>query len=141
MCALAAYIGDREYDMGRQFFLDVQVPLLHVRPQSLVGNRKRRKREDRHGTSATADACVTAAGSTCGAGARLDEGLCGVQNKRGRAFQRFGAAFVAVGVFVENTVAAANGHLAIALGIKREPDARGGGEEMSLQATGLRTGS
>ena len=58
--------------------------------------------------------------------------LCSHQNKRRRAFQRFGIALVTIGVLEEDSVAAAYGQLAIALRIPREANARRGIEEMSL---------
>src|SRR6266404_5334125 len=58
--ALTADISYREYDVRRQLLLDVQVPLLHVRPNSFVGNGEWREREDWHLTCPAADAGIAA---------------------------------------------------------------------------------
>ena len=38
MRALAAYVGNRRHRAPQNFMLNIEVPLLHVRPHRLVGN-------------------------------------------------------------------------------------------------------
>src|SRR5580700_4102644 len=139
MSAFASHVSYGNYHVGWQFLLDVEVPLLHVRPYGLIWNCIDRKREYRHCACTGANACVTAVGTT---GARAhasgDVRLRSPHYEGRRTFQRFRIGFVAIGVFEENTVAAADSHLAVALGIPRKTDTRGGVEEMSIQAASIR---
>src|SRR5450631_378654 len=47
MRALTTHIGDGEHDVLRELALKVKVPLLHVRPSRLSGNRNKAKRSRR----------------------------------------------------------------------------------------------
>ena len=64
-----------------------------------------------------------------------------IEREWGRAFERLGVALVAVRVFEENAIAAADSHLAVTLGIESEADPRRRVEEMPLDAAGVRTGA
>src|SRR5262249_31786220 len=110
---LATHIRHRRNDVTRNFLLHAEVPLLHIGPDGLVGNGVHREREQQ----AAADAAIA-----------VHVELRSGQYRWWRAFQRLGVAFVAVGMLEEDAVAAADGHLAVALGIPRETDARGGVE-------------
>src|SRR6267142_4807680 len=109
--------------MGGQFLLYVQVPLLDVRPDSLVRDGNDGKRKEVYQSSPSADILVTG-----------DVRLRRRKHEWRGALQRFAVAFVAVGVLVEDPVAAADGHLAVAFGIPSERDTRGGIGKMSLDA-------
>src|SRR5229473_4224858 len=125
MCAFAPNIGNGKNHMRREFPLDAKVPLLDVRPLSLVryGNDGERKEGHCPPASANARICTSSTGGTC-ALASSNVGLGRGQDKRRGAFERFSVALVAVGMFIEYAVAAANGRFAIAFGVKGEADAR-----------------
>src|SRR5947209_19329840 len=100
MGSLAAHVRGREHSVLEYLVLDVQMPLLHVRPDSFGRNRDHSQRELQ--TSA-ADLVVA-----------NDIKLCRSLDQRRRAFQRLNVPFVAVGVLEEDAVAAAQSRLAIA---------------------------
>src|SRR5579859_4663036 len=131
MRTLAADIRHRENDARRQFMLDIEVPLLHVRPHSLAGNGERIQGEQR--SSADAGIATGRSGAacwTCCANIRLRRS----EDQRRGAFEGLGVAFVAVSVFEEDAVTAANRGLAVTLRVKRKADARSGVEEMAFEA-------
>src|SRR2546421_5044124 len=135
MRTFASDVSGRQHKVVRQFFLDVQVPLLNVRPNGFVRNGNNRKWKEWNRSTIRTDARVAAIRPS-GASVKphSDVGLRRGKNERWGAFQRFGVAFVAVGMFVEDTVAAADGHLAVSLGIKRESDPWCRIEEVAFQA-------
>src|SRR5256885_1663634 len=138
MRAFAADIRHRQNDVRRQFMLNIQVPLLHVRPHGLARNGERIQGKQR----ASADAGIATGRSrapcgTCSANIRLR----GSEDQRRRSFERFGVAFVTVGVFEKDAVTAANRGLAVTFGIKREADARSRVEEMAFETAVIRRGS
>src|ERR1700687_5714580 len=123
--------------MGGQFLLYVQVPLLDVRPDSLVRDGNDGKRKEVYQSSPSADAGISALSCGASADSTGDVGLRRRKHEWGGALQRFAVAFAAVCGIVEDPVAAADGHLAVAFGIPSEPDTRGGIEKMSLEAASV----
>src|SRR5580692_1038311 len=121
MCALTAHIGNRQDEVGRQLFLNVQIPLLHVRPLNLI----------RNGNDLVQGKDWNWAASGTNISITDDIGLRSCQHERWRTFERFAVSFVAVGMLVKDAVAAANGHFAVALGVKRKTDTGRGVEEMT----------
>src|SRR5437870_4480637 len=97
MRTFASHVGDREYNVRRELFLDSQVPWLDVRPDSFVGDRNHRQREKGQRSFWASDVCVS-----------INVGLRGGKHERSWAFQRFCVAFVAVGVLKKDAVPAAN---------------------------------
>src|SRR5436309_14520420 len=138
MRTFASDVRGRQHKMVRQFFLDVQVPLLNVGPNGLVRNGNDRKWKEWNCSTIRTDACVAAI-RPGGASVKpySDVGLRRGKNERWGAFQRFSVAFVAVGMFVEDTVAATDGHLAVSLGIKCESDPLCWIEEVAFQAASV----
>src|SRR5260370_21931137 len=59
MRAFAPYIGGREHNVGGQFLLHVQVPLLYVRPYRLIRYGNDRKRKERYRSTTRADILIT----------------------------------------------------------------------------------
>src|SRR5579884_2035061 len=127
MSALAAHVRHGSNDVAGQFLLDAQIPLLQVRPNGLFGNRGHRQRKEQ---ASAAD--VRVAG---------DVELLRRQNERRRSFERFGIAFVSIGVLKEDAITAADGHLAVAARIPSEADALRRVEEMTAHAAGVGTSS
>src|SRR6266403_54321 len=78
--------------MGGQFLLYVQVPLLDVRPDSLVRDGNDGKRKEVYQSSPSADILVSG-----------DVRLRRRKHEWRGALQRFAVAFVAVGVLVEGS--------------------------------------
>src|SRR6267154_397729 len=126
VCTFAADVRHGRDDVARKFLLDVEVPLLDVRPNHFVRDGADGKREE----NASADPTVTA-----------DVELRSIERKRRGAFERFGVGFVAVRVLEEDAVTTANGHFSVALWIPREADARSGVEDMAFHATGFVVGA
>src|SRR5258705_5075671 len=126
MRAFAADVGDGCYEMAGQFFLYVQVPLLNVRPNGLVRDGSDVEREQK----GTADIAVA-----------IDIELRGVEGERGGAFEGLRVGFVTVGMLEENSVAATDGHFAVALRIPGETDAGSRIEEMTLHTAGFLVGA
>src|SRR5438876_362339 len=138
MSTFAADVGSRHHKVVRQLFLDVQVPLLNIRPNSLVRNGNNRKWKEWNCSTIRTDARVAAIRPR-GASVKphSDVGLRRGKNQGRGAFQRFGVAFIAVRVLIEDPVAAADGHFAIAFRVKREANARCGVEEVPRKAAGV----
>ena len=109
MRAFAAHIGHGHDRFLHDLALDVDIPLLHIRPDGLRRNRRDAQRK-RH--AGAADVGVTG-----------DVVLRRAQHQGRAAFQRLRVSFVAVGVLVEYAIAAANGRFAIAERVEGETDA------------------
>src|SRR5260370_42081622 len=60
MRTFAPYVGGREHNVGWQFPLHVEIPLLYVRPYRLVGYGNDRKRKERYLSTTSADTCIAA---------------------------------------------------------------------------------
>src|SRR5260370_2041254 len=119
------HIGDCAHDVRRELLLDVQVPLLHVRPDCFVGDRCHSEWEQQ-----------TAACTNIGVANHVE--LRGSEHEWWRAFERFRISFIAVGVLEEDSITTADSHFSVALRIKGEPNSRRGIEEVPLQAARLR---
>ena len=125
MRTLAADIRHGHYGAGHDLTLHIEIPLLHVRPDSLSWNGIHTERK-----------CNS---TPTDIGVADDVVLRGVEHQRRAALQRFRVAFVAIGVFEEDSVSATNCSFAVAEGIVRETDAWRGIEEMAFHATGGNT--
>src|SRR5258705_13015876 len=121
MCPFAAHIGSGENQVARQFALDAEIPLLHVRPHGLGGNRSEGLRKEQTSSGANA-------GIIC------DVVLRGNEDERRGTLERLGIAFVAVGVLEEYSVSTSDGHLAVALRIECETDAGSRIKQMAFHA-------
>src|SRR5882762_4539021 len=121
MRALTSHIRNSRDGITNDLMLHIEVPLLHVRPDRLGGNGHHSQWELRVGGSARARV------------ARNIDLLYGGGQRR-RVFQRFRVAFVAVGVLVEDTVAATNRPLPVAKGIPGKPSPWRGVEQMPFHA-------
>src|SRR5262249_5157851 len=100
--------------------LHIKVPLLNIGPYGFRRNgiHTKRKLSLSLASSAVADDVVS---------------LCGVRQRR-RVLQGLCIAFVSIGVFVENAVAATDGSLAISPRVISKADARRSIEKMTLHA-------
>src|SRR5258707_11749814 len=123
MRSFAAYIGNGCHDVGGQFVLDIKVPLLNVGPYLFRGDGDNALRElpAKGSTHIRVTGCSYVAVNVESAADIL---LCGVLYQRRRAFERGGNGFVAVRVFEENTITAADRCLAITPRIPGKADAR-----------------
>src|SRR5882762_915722 len=128
--AFAAHVGHCSHDVGRQFPLNVQMPLLDVGPNGLARDGIHGKRKEGNNPAAATNVPVSS----------YVELRC-IERERGRAFERLGVALVAVGVFKEDAISAANRHLAVAFGIESEAEPRCGIKKMTFEAAGVRTGA
>src|SRR5579864_3756895 len=128
--------------MRRKFPLDIQMPLLHVRPNRPIDNDAWRfVVDERRGERTTAaDASVPCrVGGRARTKARGNVGLAGCEHSGGRTFKRLSIGFVSVAVLEEDAISAANGHLSITVWIPGESDARRRIEQMPLLAARKRS--
>src|ERR1700746_197217 len=128
MSALAAYVRDGCHEVRRKLSLNVEVPLLDVRPLRYRLNIRRRLIVDSEGEE-SASTANTRVSSLCGWTAPIaggNERLAAGENPGRSAFKGLGIGFVAIAVFEEDAITAADGHLAVAVRIPSESDARGG---------------
>src|SRR5207244_9362670 len=98
------------------------MPLLDVWPNGLAGDGIHGEWKEGNNPTAATDVPVAS-----------DVKLRCIEREWGRAFERLGVALVAVRVFEENAIAAADSHLAVILGIESEADPRRRVEEMPLE--------
>src|ERR1700675_1109476 len=131
MCTLAADIRNGRNSVSQNLVLNVKVPLLHVRPDRLIGNRDHLERGRAYGSrlhrTRTRSLWNNLAIRTHGLG---DRGS--LHRRTGSRLQRLRIRLVAVAVFEEHTITTANGGFAIALGIPSKADTRGRIEKVTL---------
>src|SRR5579859_8001973 len=141
MSSFAADIGGGQDDVRREFLLQAQVPLLHVWPNHFIRNGIKGQREDRYGAGTSANAGVSASGAgRAGAYTTRDIGLRSAHHQRRGAFQRFTVGLVTISVLVKNSIAAADGHLAVAFRIPGKANTRSGIKQVALEATSVGVG-
>src|SRR5579872_992492 len=128
--SFAAHIGNRHNRMTAQFMLDIEVPLLHARPDDPLRNRVEAEWERWSGRTA---ADVVKASDII---LRLR-----LQQRRGLTFHAFCIGFVAVTVLEEDAIAATNGSLPVAERIIGKTNARRGIEQVTTDAARVRISS
>ena len=111
MGSFASHIGNTGDDVLRQFMLNVQVVLLHIRPASF---------EIELNPSGKA---TTTSGSP-DAGVPRNVRLCGVEHERRCSLKRLDVLLIPIAMFEEDAVTASNGPFAVSLGIPCEPEPR-----------------
>src|SRR5271170_190828 len=129
--AFAANVGDGTDDVLGEFVLDADIPLLHVGPDGVVGNGSDRQGKG-EGAAGSSQAGVTGRLAAAGTG---DVRLVGSEDQGSATFQALGVGFAAVSVIEKDPVAAANGRLAIAFGIKGEAHSRSGVNPVVVQTS------
>src|SRR5205823_11208423 len=118
--SVAAGIRERADGAGQEFMFDIEVPLLHVRPDRLRRNRVNAQRK------------IEAL--PAGVGVSDDVVLIRRDHQRRGTFQRFRIAFVAIRVLVEDSVGGSDRSLTIAGWVPGKAEARRWVEQMALLA-------